>query len=632
MSRNRYQFTVYDYILFAAMLIISVTIGMYYAFFGSRQKTAKEFLMGDRNMQLFPIAVSIMASFISAVLILGTPAEMYMAGTLYMIYIIGACIGCILASLCFVPLMYPLKLTSSYEYLERRFQARSVKVIATGMCIVQQILYMGIASYAPSTALSAVSELPEGATILIVGVVATVYTCLGGIKAVVWSDVFQAGVMVAGLLSIVIQGTVMVGGIQHVWEVNKKWGRIRFDEFHLNPTIRHTFWNLLCGAAIGWMAIFGISQASVQRYSALPTLKKARYAILLNIVIVSMIMFLTCLAGITVFAYYATKGCDPLSSHQIKNANQIIPFFVVEVLGYPGLPGLFIAALFSGALSSVSSSLNGLAAITWDAFLKVPCRNLSEAQKAMVTKFLVLVFGAAGVGVGFIARGLGGTVLQASLSFTGASGGPMTGLFLLGALFPMANWKGALAGGTLGLILPLWISFGSYSYGSYKTGLPLPTETCNITDLVTITNSNATGLPTDSGKFAGLAKLYRLSYLWYSSVGILGCVSIGLIVSFITGPSKPKDVSPEYLIPLLDRLCCCIPISIRRKLQCNFKKSERISIPKNDVTSKKDEIQVTVDGSLSLNITKNQNDAPTRFAFANVAFHSDARAVDKRCA
>lgn len=115
MSRNRYQFTVYDYILFAAMLFISVTIGMYYAFFGSRQKTAKEFLMGDRNMQLFPIAISIMASFISAVLILGTPAEMYMAGTLYMIYIIGACIGCILASLCFVPLMYPLKLTSSYE-------------------------------------------------------------------------------------------------------------------------------------------------------------------------------------------------------------------------------------------------------------------------------------------------------------------------------------------------------------------------------------------------------------------------------------------------------------------------------------------------------------------------------------
>ena len=115
MSRNRYQFTMYDYIVFAAMLIISITIGIYYAFFGSRQKTTKEFLMGNRNMKLFPIAISIMASFISAILILGTPAEMYMAGTLYFIYIIGACIGCVLASLCFIPLIYPLKLTSSYE-------------------------------------------------------------------------------------------------------------------------------------------------------------------------------------------------------------------------------------------------------------------------------------------------------------------------------------------------------------------------------------------------------------------------------------------------------------------------------------------------------------------------------------
>lgn len=582
--------------------------------------------MGNRNMQLFPITISIMASFISAILILGTPAEMYTAGTLYMFYIIGACIGCIVAAMWFVPLLYPLKLTSSYEYLEKRFQANSVKLIATGICIIQQVLYMGIASYAPSTALSAVSEFPEGATILIVGLVATVYTCLGGIKAVVWSDVFQAGVMIAGLLAIVIQGTLTVGGIQHVWEVNKKWGRIRFNEFHFDPTIRHTFWNLLCGAGVGWMAIFGISQASVQRFSALPTLKQARHAILLNIIVVSAIIFLACVAGITVFAYYATKGCDPLSSQQIQNANQIIPLFVGEVLGYPGLPGLFIAGLFSGALSSVSSSLNGLAAVTWDAFLKGPCQNLSEAKKALVTKILVLIFGAAGVGFGFIARKFGGTVLQASLSFTGASGGPMTGLFILGAFFPMANWKGAVAGGTLGLILPLWISFGAYYYGSYKTYLPLPTETCNATVLSDILEPNSTLTPTDSSKFPELMKLYSLSYLWYSSVGIVGCVSIGLIVSFITGPSKKKDINPDYLVPLMDRLCCCFPFFLRRKMQCcKYLRSKRqVSKPENDATLKKEDMQVSTDVSLSLNTTS-QNDARTGLAFANIAFHSDVR-------
>ncbi|XP_014778892.1 sodium-coupled monocarboxylate transporter 2 isoform X1 [Octopus bimaculoides] len=571
MHRMRHQFSVYDYVIFGAVLIISVLIGIYYAFCGTRQNTTTEFLTGNRNMQLLPIAISIMTSFISAIMILGTPAEMYTSGTLYMIYIIGACLGCLLASLCFVPLMYPLKLTSSYEYLERRFQSVSVKLIATLLCTIQQVIYLGIASYAPSTALHAVTELPERATILLVGVVATIYTCLGGLKAVVWSDVFQALIMLAGLLAIVIKGTVIVGGIQHVWEVNKQWGRIHFNEFRVDPTIRHTFWNLLCGATIGWMATFGTSQASVQRYSSLPSLRKARLSILINIGAVSFFIFLACITGIVVFSFYATKGCDPLTSKQIENTNQIIPYFVMEVLGYPGLPGLFIACLFSGALSSVSSSLNGLAAITWEGFLKKPCKSLSEAHKSLITKSLVVAFGALGVSVGFVARELGGTVLQASLSFTGASGGPMTGLFILGSIFPWATWKGAVAGGILGIILPLWISIGSYMNDSHKSPLPFPIDKCNISDLMAAGYFNETF---DDSHFieepAGIQKMYKLSYLWYSSLGIVGCVTIGLVVSLITGPNKASDVDPKYLMPIFDRICCDLPKFLKRKFRYRF--------------------------------------------------------------
>ena len=97
------------------MLVISAGIGIFYAFIGRRKTTTGDFLMGGRNMQLFPVAISILVSFMSAILILGTPAEMYTEGTLYFVYLFGMIISIILAAQMFVPLLYPLKLTSSFE-------------------------------------------------------------------------------------------------------------------------------------------------------------------------------------------------------------------------------------------------------------------------------------------------------------------------------------------------------------------------------------------------------------------------------------------------------------------------------------------------------------------------------------
>ncbi|XP_060588366.1 sodium-coupled monocarboxylate transporter 2-like isoform X1 [Ruditapes philippinarum] len=152
------NFETWDWVLFAAMLAVSAGIGIFYAvkeFCSEKKNTTGEFLMGGRNMQLFPVAVSILVSFMSAILILGTPAEMYTAGTLYFTYLLGMILAIILSTILFVPLLYPLTLTSSFEYLELRFNSKYAKLTGTLIMIVQQILYMGIASYAPSTALEA---------------------------------------------------------------------------------------------------------------------------------------------------------------------------------------------------------------------------------------------------------------------------------------------------------------------------------------------------------------------------------------------------------------------------------------------------------------------------------------------
>ena len=109
------SFEAADYVVFALMLSVSAGIGIFYAFWGGKQKTTKEFLMADRSMQIVPVSISILVSFMSAILILGTPAEMYNNGTEYVIYVFGICLAIVLSTVLFVPLLFNLKLTSSFE-------------------------------------------------------------------------------------------------------------------------------------------------------------------------------------------------------------------------------------------------------------------------------------------------------------------------------------------------------------------------------------------------------------------------------------------------------------------------------------------------------------------------------------
>lgn len=150
---------------------------------------------------------------------------------------------------------------------------------------------------------------------------------------------------------------------------------------------------------------------------------------------------ITCLIGLTVFAYYnGVVRCDPLSANFIKNPNQLLPYFIMDAINRKGLPGLFLAVLFSGALSTVSSSLSALSAVTWKDLLEWRFKHIPESRKAMITKGLAAVFGLVAIGMAFLASQMG-NVLQASQSFVTGVAGPLLGMFVLGAVFPCANWK-----------------------------------------------------------------------------------------------------------------------------------------------------------------------------------------------
>lgn len=259
-----------EYIVLASTLLFSALIGVFFAWRG--QKSTQEYLLANKQMGMFPTTMSIACSFISAITILGTPAEMYVYGTQY--WAIGLSYPFVLAATahCYLPVLYKLQDSSAHQYLERRFD-RKVRMFATISYIILTNLYLAIVVYAPSLALSQVTGLNVDISILITFSVCIFYTSLGGIKAVIWTNVFQAFCMLFSSLVVVIVGESLVGGAGKVFDVSYDHDRIEI--FNLDPSLltRHTFWSQTVGGYFTWMTIYAVNQTMIQRYLTVKDLR-----------------------------------------------------------------------------------------------------------------------------------------------------------------------------------------------------------------------------------------------------------------------------------------------------------------------------------------------------------------------
>ncbi|ELU17365.1 hypothetical protein CAPTEDRAFT_109264 [Capitella teleta] len=375
-----------DYLVFTLSLSLSVCVALFSAWRNRHNATTHTFLLGNHSLGVLPLTISLVVSVISAVTILGLPAEMFAHGTQYF-FNIGSGLGILLTAVVFVPLLYPLKLTSMFEYLEMRFDSRSARLVGSLMEILALLLYGGTALYAPSTAIQGVTPFPTWAISMFLGCLVTFYTCLGGLIGVVWSDVVQAFIILFGILAVIIQGCISVGGFKAIFDLNSQGDRLHFYNFDPDPTTRHTFWGLSAGFCFGGLAFYGASQFTFQRFSAAKTLRQAKLTVLLNIPAFYVCHVLLCFLGVIIYAYYQQQSCDPIAGHVIKSTNQLLPLFVVDVLGYiPGAPGLFIAALTSAALSTISSVLNSISSLLWDDILRKRLSFLSNAQSVAVNQ------------------------------------------------------------------------------------------------------------------------------------------------------------------------------------------------------------------------------------------------------
>uniref|UniRef100_A0A8C5A1N5 Solute carrier family 5 member 12 n=1 Tax=Gadus morhua TaxID=8049 RepID=A0A8C5A1N5_GADMO len=514
-------FVTWDYVVFALLFVVSSGIGVFFAIKERNAVSSKDFLVGGRQMTCVPVALSLTASFMSAVTVLGAPADVYRFGASYILYAIAYTFVVVVTAELFVPVFYTSGITSTYEVIYR-----PVSFIT--------ILYTGVVVYAPALALNQVTGFNLWGSIVATGIVCTFYCTLGGLKAVVWTDAFQMVVMVMGFLSVLIQGAQSVGGVEAMWSKAQTGGRLDVFDFDPNPLRRHTFWTLSIGGTFTWLGIYGVNQSVIQRCISCKTQTHARLALYLNLLGLVVILCCAVFCGLIMYAFYA--DCDPWSAGRVSAPDQLMPYFVMEILGeFPGLPGLFVACAFSGTLSTVAASINALATVTYEDFVKHCWANLSNTATTWTIKGVI--FGIACTSMAVVASYMGG-IVQAALSIHGMCGGPMLGMFSLGILFPCANSKGAIGGFIAGITVAFWAGIGAFIYPAppfNSRPLPLITDGCPWLNSSITPATDAPFLTSLPPRPPLADSWYSLSYLYLSAVGFITTLSVGLLITSLTG-------------------------------------------------------------------------------------------------
>ncbi|VDI21872.1 solute carrier family 5 (sodium-dependent multivitamin transporter), member 6 [Mytilus galloprovincialis] len=579
---TRVGFVAVDYVVFAISVAISIGIGIFQAMAGGKQKTTSEYLVGNRQMSIIPVTLSLIVSFESSIMMLAYPAEVYTYGIMFVMSSLGFLLAVLLGTRIVVPLIHPLKITSVYEYLELRYKSKAVRILGTLLGMLSNVVYMAFVLYGPGLAIEAVTDFPLWASVLCISTASVLYTAIGGLKAVIWTDVFQCFIMFTGVFAVLIKGTYDAGGPREVVDISSRTGRMNFFDFDLDPTVRHTFWGLVIGSAIRLINMT-FSQPTVQRICALEKQKDANKMLFVSGPAFLFTLSLACAEGLVAYAYFTTQGCDPIASGDIKKADQIMPYMVFHIFrNTPGMAGLFMAAVFSASLSTLSSLLNSSAAMAEEDIIRQIFRNISDHKATIIAKISVVFFGALGVGLTYFLKNVKGIISQISTSFTSAISGPITGLFLFSAFYPWGTKRSAIIGTLMSVALVFWLTLGQAMSKSLRRAVPLvsgPTDHCyhNSSSMISVNGfTNYTvgysyyttedPLPDESIEPEGLDKYYSISYLWINVLGQAFTIFFGIIVSLIEGVPSSDSVDVRFVLPFFDQFFPCIPKRIRKRL------------------------------------------------------------------
>ncbi|XP_017769088.1 PREDICTED: sodium-coupled monocarboxylate transporter 2-like [Nicrophorus vespilloides] len=544
-------FSWYDYTFFSMMLILSALIGVYFGFFGKKkQSNVAEYLMGGKQMKPLPIAMSLVASHVSGIALLGVPSDVYRFGSNYWMSCFAIIPPSIITCLVYLPVFYNLQLTSTYEYLKLRFDTK-IRVLASFLYALGSLTFLPIVIYVPAMALAQATEINIHLITPLICGVCIFYTTIGGLKAVVWTDMLQISITIGAMIAVLYLGTVESGGISSVFQKAASGGRLDID-FDLDPTKRDTFWGMIIGWSFSNLAYSGIGQSCVQKFLSVPTFTDAKKTIIYYVMGMIVIKTATLLTGLIMYAKY--YDCDPITAGSVAKPDQLLPYYVMDVAAkIPGLPGLFIAGILCAALSTLSAMMNCIAGIIYEDFIaRYMPKDITQKKVSNILKLNVVIIGVVATSLVFVVERMG-SLIPVAISIGSVSTGPLLGMFTLGILFPKANSKGALAGAIASLAFSIWIILESYLYRAWGIVkyIPKPAsiDGCDF-EVPNFTPINATLIEQQSQE---VFFMFRISYYYYTLMSTCVALIVGYAVSLLTRTGDEEPVDKRLLSPVIHR-------------------------------------------------------------------------------
>src|SRR5262245_1820627 len=282
-------------------MLILFGVGLW---FTGRQKELKTYLLADQNVHWIIVGISILAALFSGISYLGAPAEAFFYDLSYLWAVASFLIATPITTLVFLPFFRGLKLYTAYEYLERRFHRR-MRHLASALFLIRVSFNVGLDIYAPALAVMEVTGWPLWLSVMLTGIAATIYTTLGGMQAVIWTDTLQFLVLCGGIVVIVGFAIAAVpGGLPMIWQLASADGKTGFWHPELDPTVRITIWSGLLGGASHNLVMMVTDQISVQRYLTAPSLKDSQRALWLKLWVTFPLVALFYFSGTVLYGYY----------------------------------------------------------------------------------------------------------------------------------------------------------------------------------------------------------------------------------------------------------------------------------------------------------------------------------------
>lgn len=458
-----------DFVVLIAYVVGVVGMGCWFA---RRNTKSKAFMIAGGAMPGWVVGMSIFGTYISSISFLANPGKSYSSNWNPFVFSLSLPIAAWIATRWFVPFYRRGKEISAYAHLEHRFGpwARTYAVICY---LLTQVARIGTILYLVALALSPMTGWDIRTIILVTGVLVTAYTLLGGIEAVIWTDMIQSIVLTFGIVvSLIVVFFQMPEGPMQVFSIameNQKFSLGSFGTSLANPT----FWVVLFYGMTINLQNFGIDQSYVQRYLTAESEGAAKRSVWLGALLYLPISALLFLMGTALFAFYtASPDLLPMTGGELK-PDAVFPHFIVTELP-PGVTGLLVAAIFAAAMSSVDSSLNSSATLVLcDIYKRYIRPNASEKESMIILYGATMFWGIVGT-VAALAMIQIQTILDVWWLLAGVLSGGILGLFLLGLLVPKARSSHAAIAVILGVTLISWMSLSvagiwPSSWDAYKS-------------------------------------------------------------------------------------------------------------------------------------------------------------------